>query len=166
MIDLQSFCCKADDREFTQRPFRVGDWVFATTGAILVRVPAESAPDVAPMEQVRVPTNCAALVEKWEHQPAQAVGYVPPLQPLTECRACSGTGWIEGPASTDRDPCTYCCGLGHGTSAVEIAGIPFENVYLHKIAALPNVTLRVHGPSDPMVFTFDGGVGLLMPRRK
>lgn len=166
MIDLQSFCCKADEREFTQRPFRVGDWVFATTGAILVRVPASAAPDVGPLDRGHVPTNCAALVEKWEHQPAQAVGHVPPLKPLTKCQACSGTGWFGSSDDDDRDPCRRCGGLGHDRSAVDIAGIPFENVYLHKIAAPPNVTLRVHGPSDPMVFTFDGGVGLLMPRRK
>lgn len=163
MIDLQSFCCKVDEREFTQRPFRVGDWVFATTGAILVRVPAESAPDVAPLAQVRVPPNCAALVKKWEHQPAWAVGHVPPLRPLAKCAACGGSGWYD---ESDGDPCLWCYGLGYDRCKVDIAGIPFENVYLHKIAPLPNVLLRVHGPTDPMVFTFDGGVGLLMPRRK
>lgn len=46
MIDLTTFCEQgADPRAWMRRPFKEGEWVYATNGHVCVRVPAGGYPD-------------------------------------------------------------------------------------------------------------------------
>ena len=60
--------------------------------------------------------------------------------------------------------------VGRGTiekaCSVGLAGVPFAKEYIVLLRSLPNVTIpKQPHTANPMPFTFDGGQGLLMPRR-
>lgn len=103
-----------------------------------------------------------------------------------DCKNCegdpAGDGWVscldfENPADAVVRVCTECDGLGHRMHKHGITQIgegTYSPVYLHWIAALPQARVM---PGDaptasnsktckPLAFLFDGGQGLLQPRKE
>lgn len=83
-----------------------------------------------------------------------------------DCLNCDGDGELHVPGSDEH---CYCC---HGTKihpdpAAVIGGSAFNPGYLLMIKDLPNVKIHVTEGRylAPAVFTFDGGIGAIMPMR-
>ena len=88
-----------------------------------------------------------------------------------ECQECDGHGSVESSeeADEDDDACVYCQGTGltlkrtpssYGTDRFTI-----DAFYIQKLRALPGCRLVVHKKLPPagIAFTFDGGLGIVMP---
>ena len=214
MIDLQRFCAnESDPRPYLRAPFKRGSWVYATNGHVCVRVPAESAPDVAEVEKT---PNAGALFEKHIEKRECEFLLMPKIPDLIRCGGCggktkvraikcphcdggtfvrgdysydcqtcvdssAGPGWDE---LMDFDPphpdeqlriCDNCDGLGYSLSSNGVMALgdsTYSPVYLSWIAALPQVRICPGGPAVahhteivPAAFIFDGGQGIVMPRR-
>ena len=214
-INLQRFCANsaADSRDYLYSPWRSGQWVYATNGHVIVRVPAKSAPEVAERDEGKLP-KAAALFGKWMDDRA-GLEYlrVPPMAALNVCGGCDGAGVVrsikcpdceEGefthgrhvyqcqecedrPAGPGRitvgagfetpevqqTPCDHCVGRGatdRQNTPVKLGDAHYSAVYLHWLAALPQVRVCPGDKSDanpcaPACFIFDGGQALLMPYR-
>lgn len=84
-----------------------------------------------------------------------------------ECQECEQSGRV-GDSSAPEAPCERCEGTGEDIHiGIDVFTGHFAAHYVRRIAELPGVTASVDPDSSlPMVFQFDGGQGLLMPRRK
>lgn len=84
-----------------------------------------------------------------------------------ECQECE-TGGRVGDCTAPEEPCDGCAGTGEDIHiGIDVFSGHFAAHYVRRIAELPGVTASVTTDSAmPMVFHFDGGQGLLMPRRK
>jgi len=91
-IKLERYCATVDDtREHLKKPFRVGDWVYATNGHICIRVPsADFEADVLDESQ-RINQTAPALFDKWLTEATYSP--LPELAALESCYSCSGKGW-------------------------------------------------------------------------
>lgn len=213
-LDLSRFCAnELDPREYLRQPWKRGEWVYATNGHIIVRVPADSMPDVG--ECQKAPSNVDAMYAARFNGAAEFL-LMPDLPALNECTACEGVGRIratkcshcsgeggffhfgiwydcrncEGDAAgdgwvssldfeeSDNDVMRVCVkydGLGHDMrehGVTQIGVGTYSPVYLHWIAALPqarvmpgNCAPNLKG-TIPLAFIFDGGQGLLQPRKE
>ena len=101
-----------------------------------------------------------------------------------ECKNCEdsagGAGWerlyddthAKQPHEVQR-PCMECSGNGYptgGSETITLGEAIYEPAYLALFAGLPQVRVRPGDPctvekAGPAAFIFDGGQGLLMPRR-
>jgi len=86
-----------------------------------------------------------------------------------ECQNCDGTGWhaVDGGAEQD---CSHCLGIGEELCRREnftkVYNATVDGAFLRVIAQLPNVKVSSgKTATDPIMFEFDGGCGLLMPLR-
>lgn len=189
---LSRFIGKRDPREYCHHPFLDDHYVCATDGAILVRMPLE--PDMAFKKHTRSPKNIGVLFDKCRASNRFEIPELPALNMCSvcggkgslfeqdcqdcdgdgcfdhgshtyECKACDGAGTAPG---GDKEVACYNCGaLGVLPLAVWIGGAFFDARYLAKIIDLPGIMFNVvPGNSNAAAyFTFDGGEGLLMPRR-
>ena len=102
-----------------------------------------------------------------------------------DCQRCAdsaaGPGWDERLPFDDASPedvmrvCDNCDGLGYALSSNGVMALgdsTYSPVYLSWIAALPQVRICPGGPAAahhtevvPAAFIFDGGQGIVMPRR-
>lgn len=172
-----------------------GDYLYATNGAILLRLPREEG--IAAVEHVGgIPAKADALIDAAKLCKWTAIGALPTL-PLTPpcvdcngsgramvCLDCEGEGCIKcfgvgqftlPPDHTgDTKPCFWCEGTGHLQTAVEvIPGAHYDARLLALIADLPD--LRFHAQATDnraptaayFSFAHRGarGEGLLMPMR-
>jgi hypothetical protein len=86
-IDLQRFCASdLDSREYLRKPWRAGEWVYATNGHFAVRVPAADFPDVA--EEPKAPNKVSALFDA-HSQPGEWLS-LPQVPALRACLSCGG----------------------------------------------------------------------------
>ena len=98
MIDLSKFCeSKGSARIHLQRPWRKGDWVYATNGHLLVRVKPEMVADAA-QETLRQP-DVEALFTRY-------------------LDGCSDLQFIPMPTTPQPDPCPNCGGKGNAWSVL------------------------------------------------
>lgn len=85
-----------------------------------------------------------------------------------ECKNCEGDGWLPADEDTDgaqmRD-CPECRGIGYYRAGAPVGDTHFDVVYLRLLANLPGLRICTHGYDVGAHFTFDGGEGVLMPRR-
>ena len=63
-------------------------------------------------------------------------------------------------------PCRDCGGAGEFFQSIRLCNADFDRRYLAMIAALPDAKIWPNGSMSGAYFTFDGGHGWLMPRRK
>lgn len=177
-IDLQPFCGDIGlvVRDYLSRPIHLGQWTIACNGHIAVRVPR--LPDS--QETITAPSS---LVDLFRDHSTADLGELPIFSPPSgemECRSCNGSGEDVdddyGDAVTS--PCESCSGSGkepllHVTS-VEINETILGARYFELIRALPFPKLAYgfwpgrhdpNRPAQPLHFTFDGGIGRLMPMR-
>jgi hypothetical protein len=192
-FDITSFCSTEKGRTYICNPFNSGGFSVATNGHILVRVPAQEAyvgNEVPPnfekatsgMDDPLVFTPLPPL--NFELGPCSVCkGY----GNTAECPECNGEGEHECCECGRSTECDYCHGKGYfavgkvveGATACEMCMgkgvLPVERYalldptscydikYLMMIHALPGILVALRGDSVPMVFKFDGGMGMLMP---
>jgi hypothetical protein len=170
MIDLQPFCADPEIyRRAINAPWSRDGYTFATDGALLIRVPyraevedREGAPQVMGN---RIGAIFAREPADWFDIPE----FPPPAS--DECKECEGDGWVSPRTQYnvyDDQECKTCDGKGRvqQDKPVEIGGFYFADRLLTILRQLPNVKIGPLGPNDAARVTFDGGDGLLMPRRK
>jgi hypothetical protein len=92
-----------------------------------------------------------------------------------ECPTCKGAGAIPAAPTTPPSQsrrCPWCEGTGQeAVEWMEINTLLVSTKYLRKIASLPDAKIRCFAEKQemfflpPIPFTFDGGVGYVMPMR-
>lgn len=98
------------------------------------------------------------------------------------CKSCDGSGQISESdlekikkrkpylgLNPVKDICFHCEGTGvagYDHKGVKVGGIPFSDLYLSWLCQLPNCEIGPLGEYLPARFRFDGGDGLIMPRRE
>ena len=166
-IDLSQFCSREEMRAYLLKPASQGDWTYATNGHIMVRVPRL----VAVPEVEHFPyKQCVKMFTDFSlTEPIPLGQYDWPEQTEDDCTHCDGRG-KEHDCPACECTCEWCDGAGIAPAmdniSAEISGIPFQAKYIKMLAALPSIEVpaKVH-PSNPMPFRFEGGQGLLMPRK-
>jgi hypothetical protein len=128
---LKAFCAKPDaGRQNLETPFRVGEHVYATSGWMIVRVPAADAPDVGERDDA---PNLAHILSALEASTDDCTEEVPDVGPVPvhECEACDGNGKLyfcdecEGEGDVYWDTarhsyeatCNECYGTGKSDSS-------------------------------------------------
>lgn len=85
-----------------------------------------------------------------------------------QCKECDGDGFLDADEDTEgaamRD-CPECRGIGYHSAAAPVADCSYDVIYLRLLANLPGLRICTHGYDHGAHFAFDGGEGLLMPRR-
>ena len=169
MIDLQPFCADPEWNRAIAAPWSRDGYTWTTNGIILIRVPLR--PEVGDNERCPqiVGNSVGANLDKepaaWFDMPdfpAPADG---------ECEECEGSGWVTPRTrwnEYDEQECKTCGGDGRvgQDRPVDIGEACFTDRLLEKLRHLPNVKIGPFGPDEAARITFDGGDGLLMPRRK
>lgn len=164
--------CVAEEsgRYAIDRPFIVGEFVYATNGAILVRGPKSLVTGELPPfpEGFRVPhVEDPGLGWYAEFLPDPLpIASLPDPLPDCECKPCNGTGLAECDMGHEHD-CPECGGVGSYkiNRAVEFDGATLNEKYLRPLlASNARVHARADGGRGPVRFFIDGGIeGLLMP---
>lgn len=91
-IDLQRFCASSGDvREHLHRPWRDGQWVYATNGHVCVRVYDPNSAMTAIDKPAKAP-NPAALFTKWIDSRDGEFLVLPKVPHAQKCLECSGRG--------------------------------------------------------------------------
>lgn len=92
MIDLMRFCANDNDaREYLRKPWKHGEWVYATNGHLCVRVPATTMPDATECDKAPPAHN---LFTKHIEQRECEFLPMPKMAPLLKCSACYGKGYV------------------------------------------------------------------------
>jgi hypothetical protein len=168
MIDLQQFCEKeGSGRPYLERPWSRGEYTYATNSHILVRVPRRA--DVP--EDDAAPSKVESVVPSFDRpfvsMPKVEIPLFTPAD--EECEDCGGSGFEHDCPNCDCE-CDACDGSGKVTtsdeSVVPIGHSIFAAPYIRQILMLPGLQVSLGSdPSEPMAFKFEGGIGVLMPRR-
>lgn len=140
------------------RPWLCGEYVYATDGAITIRVLAED------YGYINEPTG--KVPQKFlddlfaEVADLRIVSACPPRKP---CGWCDGTGLVEFECDHcnqhNSQPCFAC--------HVVFRDLHYGQRYMNLVHSLPGVRVRSHftrSSGDMLAFRFDGGHGVLMPR--
>lgn len=158
-IDMMPYCNPDSFHLMCSKPWRHGDYIYATDGCILVRVPySEDYNDV----QTTYPETPNAT-RFFEKMPSE-------WQPLPKIVDPTTQGLDEDFCITVE--CPECCEFhevrvdGMFNELVRLGeGLEFARGYLWKLRHLNNVEYGITGEGRDrmMIFRFDGGVGALMP---
>lgn len=168
--DLKPFCGTEETRYYLRKPWSAGEFTYATNGRIAVRVPR--LPDVPEMADPPrgSPPNVDSIIPKPE-----APRWLPldarilPAPVMEPCDECEGRGRRH-----DCPDCGCICGECGGSGEIAgdyrrslaIGGVPFGLNYVRALLTLPSVEVAtpVLPGKVPMLFRFEGGDGVLMPR--
>lgn len=186
-IDLKHFC---DPYTLRNAPFLHDGYTWATDGRILVRADLATCPSTPPAEG-KIPNNLQEIVgpaekiEDWRLPPSIANcceqcdgtglivcglcapckgrGFLFVNEKLSECHECRGCGReLDGddPDGTG----DVCVGSCH-TCDYKFGDKTLGTWYVNLIRALPNAMMGYvkTGSRHPVYFTFDGGIGCLIP---
>lgn len=165
MLDLKPFCSTKEHVREIREPFPRGEFVYATNGHIMVRVPRQG--DMAEVE--RAP-HAEKLFDKTPLLPLSPfpVLTIPPAKKV-ECANCGGGTESIHDCPDCNCVCTICGGAGEVEvqTTCEVNGAIFDTKYVRLIQTLPGVLF----PTSPAKlegnrFTFEGGEGMLMPCRE
>lgn len=175
-LDLKRFCATAQDdyRKWLHTPFSIGEFTYATDGAIMIRVPLVA--EWPAPENRKLDVHCADLFKSLGE-----VTFISPLPATTpsdvetseevECEACDGRGHDhECPDCTCT--CDNCGGSGNEKKVDKISTVFHGNIYrlkyVREILALPGIEIAPDSVNEPkrvpLLFRFDSGAGVLMPR--
>lgn len=179
-LDLQQFCGdpKSETRSWVLSPFRIGEFVYATDGVMLVRVDkgvaaAEELPDT-----VKYKAKLIARIEGYFARVnnfgfSSCVATLPPRARPVECFDCRGRGHKHDCPDCTCE-CDGCDGDGlndpEARTTVDFAGTILALSYVRKMLALPRVEVAIGSANSetaqPFFFRFAGGEGALMPCTK
>lgn len=192
---LNLFVAKIDSREFLLKPFRIGDFVYATNGHWCARVPAEGIDadartdkhpknvealfDAAPTEgfiplpKVEDPGSCfwcdgrgCGISSKCDS--CDGLGEFEKDGWRYDCQACEGEGTTFRASAIGTDCCPYCEGLGVpvlAANGTKVGESTYANRYLWLLSKLPGIEIAPGEKEKAARIRFDGGEGLLMPYR-
>lgn len=180
----------SEPREYMRAPFTRGDWTYAMNGHIAVRAPKIDGMEILPDEHA---PGLEGLFESVCPDACIALPPLPPQEECSmcngtgiayECEECDGDGEFEHGSHTytckECDgsaqvaysgeiavACRHCGGTGKKRmKAINVGRSHFDLFYLHLINGLPGARFSLGaGPMDCAWFVFDGGEGVLMPRR-
>jgi hypothetical protein len=167
---LQRFCASSplEARLWARRPYRRLDFIWATNGAMLMRITDDGRALDAPHEHE------APSMTRHKHWvidgPAIAIPDLPAAAP---CERCDGAG-VEPPIDGFQgDPmqCMHCDGMGEEPSTawcdgIEIGPGRFQSRLLRLLQALPGVVIVPGADHRSMAgIRFEGGIGGIMPLR-
>lgn len=164
-MDLSKFCASEADRPILAKPFTRGQWSYGTNGRVLVRIPRQDdipekpdAPDVEKLFEGKEAASCTEVLKI----------DLPASDDDDACDRCDGRG-VEHDCPGCHCKCDECDGTGatqiwHGTS-FGLGDAIFNAQYLWQIRNLPGLRFGKPSATDPIMFVFDGGEGLVMPMR-
>lgn len=186
---LKQFVAGANEsREFLRQSILRDDWVYATDGSIVVRVPRADGIDAIESD---LPKRLSEIFDNPRGETFVDIPDLPLAEPcmpchgsgvVYKCQDCDGNGWFDrngqnyackscggygqtgDGGETDKVPCSACNGTRiFLNQRVAVGNILFARHYLEKIKFLPEVRFAIP-PDDtiPAYFAFDGGEGLLM----
>lgn len=154
---LRSFCApKGENREYLQRPFRIGEYVYASDGKIMVRVLAEGV-DAEPYEKA----HAAPRLFAYHAKPAGAFKPMREFPAPRPCPTCKGKRFFDFGIDGE-ELCAVCDGTGYEFERWNVCGAWFQVAYLHRIPVGSVIAAQPDNKS-PLVFKGDGYEGLLMP---
>lgn len=163
-IDLQKFCSEDETRVPLMKPWREGEFTYASDGRVVLRVPAElkdavntAAPTAAQLDKYFGIFGNGAGGLLWRKLPTL------PEVKFGECETCHGDKSHACDCGHQHE-CPNCEGTGQipDDGHLDIGPARFSCYYLRLIADLPNLEIAIRGELDPMMLRFDGGVGVLM----
>jgi hypothetical protein len=189
-IDLLMSFCSKDETRTIAKPFSDELYTYATNGYVMIRVdrvddvPINSPVTLEHMEELFDCTPTTPMPEititKKQCPACEGSGRV------TKCPECDGCGWVDfdnrfntyeveckscdgdGVTPGNKNSCDVCKGTGKIVDKeknVEIDGIAFRSTILDPITKLTNVKFFVRKEDKPATFSFDGGMGVVMPVR-
>ena len=189
MIELAA----KSDVERLGAPWSRGEWSYATDGKMAIRGPRLDEFGERP-ENDETAATLDDLVSRpagptWYDVPANlpaAPGPCPKCHgvPSVKCEACDGDGAVEWEFEYDgrtydmdgdcpvcdgegAEECKRCGGAGVlPEPGVEVGPALIRADYLRRLARLPGCRLAPVDGRSPVVFTFDGGTGAVMPMRR
>ncbi len=91
MINLQRFCAVPgiDEREYLHRPWRDGDWTYATNGHVIVRT--REFDDTVADKHSRSPARAVEMFAEWHNKHGHiAMKPMPELPHAQRCKVCDG----------------------------------------------------------------------------
>ncbi|MCL2076306.1 MAG: hypothetical protein FWH15_07710 [Betaproteobacteria bacterium] len=185
---LTKFCATGDIRFYLNEPFMTEGYAIATDSSILIRT--KEFEREYPDKHEKMKKNINEMIEKQQSLCLPLLP-IPELSPVEKCPDCGGTGKTEDEKCDECDGdgefarggynyecqncdgtgkidiyCGKCRGGGYVIQSVPVGDACFSNRYLALIAELPNARIAPNGKDEAAYFTFDGGDGLLMPRRE
>lgn len=170
-INLLNFC-KEPIHISLKQPLNMDGYTYVSNGHIAIRVAANPDYKTSDPNWHRWPRQ----IEQWIVDRLK----VDKLQPLPDyeapeprqCFCCGGSGKVlddddDGEESATSYVCTVCGGSGKTDMVPVVFGnIGVSHHYLKMLQDLPNLKIDLTGgPKDMIPFTFDGGVGLVMPMK-
>jgi hypothetical protein len=193
-VDLQQFCARIDIREYLKKPWTRGGFAYGCNGHILVRIPtnepdaAEGNPIADKADELLEKAGKAAYIALPAFTPprrclgcggdgrrlmlqcpdCEGDGYFHRGRHEYECKECEGDGLLDADEATDgaaMHDCPECGGIGYHESSAPVGNAHYSTVYLRQLSMLPNLRICTTGYEKGAHFVFDGGEGLLMPRR-
>lgn len=193
-IDLTQFCATRDTRKHLFAPFRLNGFIYATDGAIAIRVPDDGSevaecdpgllkiesffnlPDEASfMELPLLPTreNCISCkgngvvnYEMLDCEECDGEGEFEYGSHTYECKECRGRGEYKSTRKGVSHKCDQCDGSGNKDIQPVCIGNSLLNLkYLVALKKLGNCRISTSGETEKSYFKFDGGHGVVMPCR-
>jgi hypothetical protein len=141
-IKLQDFCGAADEwRTWLKQPFSIGDYSYATNGAIAIRVPRQVGVSDLPRDRIR---DVQLIIDK----PLALAGRYKTISYRVPRQDCDDAGRLL---------------------FVDILGLCISAKYARRIRKLPDVKFTVVSAvrsvplSSALGFRFTGGHGMVMP---
>ncbi len=175
-FDLMPFCEASESMRYAMdKPWRSGEYVYATDGRILIRVDWKRATNaVAPVG--RVP-DCESLIKvssgikDWQplEMPIDCNACENTSRELETCYQCGGSGKHKCDCGHAHQ-CGECSGRGRSRSneyckkcMVVLFGLSFQARYVRLVAAMPSVQVGVasNNRQGSVFFKFTDGIGIL-----
>lgn len=171
---MSDFVSRDETRAAILKPWKHGDYVYATDGRVIVRTSAALFPEVTPNADSAAATLQARSDELFAAPPPLDAHWLPPTEEmrnvtLIKCEKCVD-GLKECEACGHNGECDYCDGTGFSVprTSIRIGNANLNRFYIEKLCRLPGVMLHVppgRQELDAVPFRFEHGIGVLMPMR-
>jgi len=164
---LHAFC-QGTERKDLADPFNAGEFTYATNGAVAVRVPRDARYDRDVSDWVA--KSIQKIFETSGNPETRMVPARPYVDQVRTCTACDGRG-KEHKCPSCECVCAVCKGkpvpVDISQVSLDVFGEIVDARFYKLAAALPGAQItRGAEKMQPIPFAFDGGTGLLMPRKK
>lgn len=157
---LSDFVSCDETRPALCKPWKHGDYVYATDGRIMVRVSADLFPEVAPCADPNAPYIQAQSDKLFSEPPPPDDHWLSPTTEMSEVKP------VKGDKGDKCDKCSTVFNVPH--TAIRIGNAALNCFYIEKLCRLPGVMLHLapdRKELDVVPFRFDHGIGVLMPMK-